>query len=390
MLKAFSAYTNEIDDAEQAVAEILEQISSQELLANSVGIVSCYADFIDSGALKAVCDALPFEVAGITTLSSVVAGSEDIMQLTLLVLSSDDISFAIGLSDPLPEPDMAPLKRAYADTVAKLAGAPSLMLSFAPLLLNAGGDFFVEALNEIAPNVPSFGPLAVDHNADYHNAQVICNGEGYSNRFAFILLQGNVSPRFFVAGISSERVFQEKGVVTAAQENQLQTVNNMPVGDYLLTLGLQKNADGTITGINSYPFIVDYNDGTTPVVRVMFALTPEGYAVCGGNIPVGATLSVGSIDANEIVSTTSNTLLEVLAGEKPRCLIMYSCVGRLFAQGYDTQREQNSVKAALAQTDIPYQFAYAGGELCPVYATQDMTGQTINRNHNETYIVCAL
>ncbi|MDR3332871.1 MAG: FIST C-terminal domain-containing protein, partial [Synergistaceae bacterium] len=132
----------------------------------------------------------------------------------------------------------------------------------------------------------------------------------------------------------------------------------------------------------------DYNDGTTPVVRAVFANTPEGYAVCGGDIPVGATLSVGTIDMNEIIATATGALKSALAS-KPDCILIFSCVGRYFYMGYEPMREIEEAKGILDPLGLPYQITYSGGEFCPVYSG-NKEGQTINRNHNDTIVICTL
>jgi hypothetical protein len=252
-----------------------------------------------------------------------------------------------------------------------------------------GGDFFVDAMSKISGNVPNFGTIVVDDTIDYHDSHVICNGELYRDRLAFVLVYGEINPRFRFASISKEKIFRDKGVVTSSEGNQLQTINDMSVEKYLMSLGLAKGEDGAIAGINSFPFIVDYNDGTLPVVRIMFAITPEGYAVCGGDIPEGATLSVGSIDGNEVVKATGDKLRAILDEDTPGALLIFSCAGRYLSLGYGTEREADEVRKLMGGTGIPYTFTYSGGEICPTYVTEDATATT-NRFHNDTFAVCIL
>jgi hypothetical protein len=390
VIKALTAYTSEVDDVETALSEILEQLDIEKnLLENSVGILTCYAEFIGSEAVREICSAMPFEVVGSTTLGNAVRGSSDRIILTLMVLTSDDISFSVGLTAPLSSEDEGMLRLGYEEARAKTQSRPSMMLCFAPLLVNVGGDFFVDSLSKISDGVPVFGMLAVDHNSDYHESQVIHNGEAYTDRCALILVNGDIEPRFFIGSISSESVFRQKGIVTASRGNQLQTVNNMPAIDYLQTLGLTKNEDGTISGINAFPFIVDYNDGSVPVVRAMFATTPEGYVVCGGDIPVGATLTVGSIDADEIITTSAEAISSAVSSGNPTCMIVFSCVGRYFTLGYNPLIEIEKIQSILGDTGIVYHITYSGGELCPVHASSG-NSNTINRNHNDTLVICVL
>jgi hypothetical protein len=386
-----AVHTGEIDDIDAAVSEIMEQLKLKgDLLEKSLGIVTCYSDFIESGVVGALCEALPFEVVGCTTLSNAVPGSSGNMLLTLIVLTGDDVSFETGLTEPISSENEDSLCEAYKAAEAKLGCQPSLMLSFVPLLMNVSSDFYVDTFTRISGGVPNFGMLAVDHNSDYHESQVICNGMAYADRYAFVLVSGSITPRFFKSSVFPGKVYIEKGTVTASKGNHLQTVNGKPVTDFLQSLGLRKDTDGTIIGINSFPLIVDYNDGTVPVLRAVYAQTPEGYAVCGGDVPVGATLSVGFLDEKEVIATAVATLESVIASGEFNCAIICSCIGRYFYLGYNPAKELDEVRRFLDGTGVPYLFSYSGGELCPVYSKEGSAKSMTNRNHNDTLVVCTL
>ncbi|MDR1617769.1 MAG: FIST C-terminal domain-containing protein [Treponema sp.] len=386
MIRTLFAHTSEIDDVQAAVAGITAQLDIEHrLLGNSVGLVSCYAEFIDSGVVAALAGALPFPVAGITTIAAASNEVQGEMFLFLTVLTADDAEFVIGVTDTISGEDEAPLRAAWEKTGAKRADRAALMLSFCPLLLNVSGDFFADAWTAITGNVPNFGTLAVDHNRDYHEARTILNGEAYKDRYVFVLLYGNVEPRFFLGGIQEEKAFHEKGVVTASRGNQLQAVNGVSVADYLSGLGLTRDEEGYIKGINAYPFILDYNDGTQPVIRVMFAVTPDGSAVCGGKMPVGATLMVGTIDGDEVLASSTAILDQVAKAAEGKNVLIFSCIGRFFAQGYESSREMKKAQGLLEK--VPFHLCYAGGELCPVYGRD---GTLTNRSHNDTMAICVL
>jgi hypothetical protein len=387
MITIIKAHTSEIDDIETAVSDITSQLAAgQSLLKHSIGLVSCFADFIGSGVVDALAKKLPFEIAGTTTLAASTNGVQGEMILILTVLTSDDEEFCTGITEPVLTEDPEVLKRAYKQAAGIRTEKPALMLSFAPLLMNVGGDFFVDSFSDITGNVPNFGTLAVDHNSDYHEAHTILNGEAFRDRYVFILVYGNIKPRFFIGGIAEEKAFRDKGVVTASAGNQLQGVNGVTVADYLTGLGLNKDENGAIIGINSFPFILDYGDGTQPVIRVMFAITPDGSAVCGGNVPVGATLTVGSINAEEVLTTTERVLKTALQAEENNAMLIFSCVGRYFAQGFNTTAEMEKTEEILGGV-LPFHLCYSGTELCPVYGKD---GILKNRSHNDTMVICVL
>jgi hypothetical protein len=389
VIRAKSAFTSEIDDVVSAVAGIKEQLGGFDwLLENTVGMLTCYSEFVDSDAVKELCRAMPFDVVGTTTICNAVRDSSGNMLLTLLVLTSDDVEFSVGLSEPMSRADEAPLRKAWDEASSKLRERPAMMVTFAPLLIPVSGDFYADSLSNISGGLPNFGMLTVDNNSDYRDAQIIRGGESYRDRLALVLMAGNLSPRFAMASISPEKIFMEKGVVTSSRGNQVRTVNERPVAEYLESLGLKRNEEGSITGVNAFPFVVDYNDGTMPVVRVVFAITEEGYAVCGGDIPNGATLSVGHIDSDEVLSTTTDLITDAIMPPEPDCVLMFSCVGRYFALGYSPMSELERVQKLMEENGIPYQLTYSGGELCPV--ASDSGTRMKNRNHNDTFIMCLL
>ncbi|MDR1893668.1 MAG: FIST C-terminal domain-containing protein [Spirochaetales bacterium] len=385
MITTITAFTQDPDDVEGAVSSLLDQLKVKPLKKHSVGIVSCFADFIGSGTWALLAEKLPFSLVGTTTLGASGPDGQGDVILILTVLTSDDVEFVTGLAVPVTGEDDAPFRAAYDKIAQTRQDRPSLMLSFAPLLIGVSADFFVESWDAITGGVPNFGALSVDHNPDYRESQTLYDGRAFRDGYAFVLCYGKLEPRFFIGGIPEEKAFREKGVITASRGNQLKEVNGISVADYLVSLGLEKDEKGVIQGINSYPFILDYNDGTQPVIRVMFAITPDGSAVCGGKMPEGSVLTVGALDAKEIQETTGKVLRQALDGREDRSLLIFSCVGRYFAQGFNTTGEMDLARQILDKT--PFHMAYCGTEICPVYGKDN---SLTNRSHNDTMVICVL
>lgn len=385
MLHMRTASTLEIDDVELAVQEILDQLNLPEnLLKNAVGLITCYSEFIDSGVVRALCHRLPFDVAGCTTLASASCGGYGLMPLTLTLLTSDTLSFATVLSGSLAENQRENLAAAYEKGKALLPDSPSLLIPFMPLIYNVGGDTIVSLLNEISGGVPTFGTAGVDHTTDYRETKVIVGGETSDTGMGLVLISGDIRPTFLIASISGEKVMKQKAIITSATGNVLREVNNMPILRYMEGLGLSR--DGRIDGANCLPFIVDYNDGTQPVARAIYALTPEGYAVCGGDMPVDSTLSVGTIDDEDVIRTSGELVKAALDLENVQGIIAFSCLSRNLALGVEALAEMALIHDLIPR-EVPYSFAYSGGEICPVY---DDGGSPVNRYHNDTLVLCVL
>ncbi|MDR1196280.1 MAG: FIST C-terminal domain-containing protein [Endomicrobium sp.] len=386
MIRTLTAYTSEIDNHETAAAEILEQLDlKKNLLKNSIGIINCHSDFIEAGIVEAICKELPFKTAGTTTLGNCVPGGFAHMQLSIAVLTSDDIIFSSAVTEPLkPDNYKDDLDYAYNKAAKDLPGKPSLVLAFAPLLFDLAGDYIVEALDSLSGGVPIFGTLAVDHTIDYSTAATIYDGKSWKNKLSLILMYGEINPVFSIASVSEDKILGQKAIITESEGNILKRVNDMSVMKYLQSIGLAPN--GKIEGLNAIPFIIDFNDGTRTVTRAIFAITPEGYAVCGGVMPLNATLGIGYIDHDDVISTTKETIDKILEQKNRDGLLIFSCLVRNLVLGFDVFAEMEEAEKTI-KGKIPYFMSYSGGEICPVYNEE---GKFVNRFHNDTIITCLL
>ncbi len=392
MLNVQTAFTPEIDDVDKAVTEIIEQLNLDALGKYRIGIIAALPAFLETGVVAALQEALPFDLVGQTTIATSLCGSDNLDQLSIMVLSSDTIEFSIYLSTPIDGQSADPIKSAHLKATAPYEQKPSFILSYVPLSQTASGDFFIKNLDTISGGVPIFGGVTVDDTLDYHNSQVIYKGKGYSDQMACVLFYGDVRPRFFLATITYGKVFEETGLVTGSTGSLLRTIDGAPVSEFLKSVGIKPNEDGEFVGINTYPYLVDYNDGSDPVIKIMFAVTAEGYAACGGDIPEGALLTVSIFDSNEILGSSKATISNLAEDVKENganLVLAYSCVGRYFSLGVNAKAEVELLEDALSNCDVPYVFTYCGGELCPV-GNKDDSSILTNRAHNSTFIAVVL
>ncbi|MDL2218568.1 FIST C-terminal domain-containing protein [Christensenellaceae bacterium OttesenSCG-928-M15] len=383
MIKNLVAYTGEIDDAQVAVEEILGQLDLVgRQLKNSVGIIACHYEFVLSGVAKAICEALPFTVAGTITSAQAVKEESGTLLLTLMVLTSDDVRFVAKLTEPLLE---EPGKK-IADAYKEAAGAekPALILTYAPFMVQNSGDEYVNVLTEASSGVPCFGTLAVDDTADFSNCFLLYNGEHYRERMGMILLYGDLNPRFFIATISKSKILDKAALVTKSAGHILMEVNGRPVVEYFEDLGLTK-ASETSYAMTSLPFMLDYGDGTPPVSKVFIGLTPEKYAICAGAMPEGAKLYIGVFDKQDVLVTTGEAVDQALADISGASgLLIYSCISRNMSMGSDLLAELDLIREKAGEK-LPFMMAYSGGEICPTQVSDD---KAINRFHNNAFVAC--
>lgn len=387
MIKTLNACISEIDDIEEALQQIHSQLDIENnLLKNSVAILACHYEFIFSGAAKAICEDLPFEVVGtISTVQGVNKESGSLL-LTLMVLTSDDVSFDTVLTDSLKGKPLDSITKAYNDATAAREDSPSLIMPFAPFIVENSGDDYISTLGEISGGVPCFGTFAIDGSDTFENCFMIYNGEHYTDRMAMILIYGDINPRFYIATISPEKIIDKPALVTKSDNHILMEVNERPVLEYFTDLGLITAVESQYA-MASIPFLLDYNDGTPPVSKVFIYLTPENYAVCAGKMPEGSTMNLGVFDKEDVLHTTGESVEKLLGKDSSEasCLLCYSCISRSMSLLGDHFAEVDMVRN-LVGDKLNLLMAYSGGEICP---TEISSAKAINRFHNNAFVACS-
>jgi len=384
MIRTISAQTLEMDDIEVAVQEILAQLPAQDaLLPNTIGILACHYEFVYAGVVEALCEALPFDVAGTITSAQSTAHSANTMLLTLMVLTSDDVFFRTALSDSLLD---APTD-AVADVYQKAAiqgEKPALVLPFAPFLPQNSGDDYTAVLSNLSGNAPVFGTLAVDDTPTFAHCYALFNGKHYTDRMSLLLMYGNLSPRFCVATISREKIVDRPALITKSHGHILEEVNGRPLTEYFNSFDLM-GATTSGYAMSSIPFLLDYGDDTPLVGRVFIQLTEDGGGVFAGQMPAGSTMYMGVFDKDDVLLTTGKAVREALSGtEKINGALGYSCVARFMSLDGDILSELSSVRDLFGQ-EAPFMMAYSGGEFCPTLVRD---GNAMNRFHNDSFILC--
>jgi hypothetical protein len=383
MIKMFTAFTEEADDVECAVSEILEQLNLDGLSASSAGIIHCHVDFVDGGVAAALGERLPFDVVGCSTSSVSSSGNISPIGLGITVLTSDDVRFAAGVSRPIADDPEGPIAELYGRIIESIPEKPSLLVPFVPFMLNIGGDEFIEKLDGVSGGLPAFGTVASTHEVDLSRNRTFLNGESFHNSLVLLALAGDVNPAFLSVSISPGNILKQKAVITGMERNILRTVNNISAVGYLESIGLIKN--GVVSGLESMPFIVYLEDGSQ-LVRACVGATEEGGAILCGSAPLNSTFALSSMNFDDVVSSTGAKVTEALSLANGRGLLMYSCCGRNWALGVKTMAEHEKVKECVRGA-APYHFTYSAGEIFPERLGD---GRTVNHLQNDSLIICVL
>jgi len=385
MLKCTSVYTYEIDDPIAAFGQIKAQLDKKiKLLKNSVGIVMCHPEFINSGLVKHICENLPFDSAGITTSSQAVNDSTGEFILTVFVMTSDDIKFETGVTENMGGDVDGSIKAAYERIATGTQDTPKLAVIFPPFGLHAG-DMYIRAWGKLIPNTPLFGTCAIDDTAAFSDCETIYNGKNYKAEMPFVLCYGNINPRFMIATLSESNIVSSKADITKASGNCVYEINNDTALKYFEALEFTESVKYT-------PFMIDFlkredYDGV-PVIRGHAYFTEDGASVFYGDVDEGSTFTMLRCDPDDILATTRQKLEMINGLPDINGALLFPCaVRRAALLGVDKHLMELQSAKDIINPEIPFMMGYAGGEICP---TSVRDGVPTNRFHNHSLVILVI
>lgn len=388
MLKCASVYTYEVDDCEIALDEIKTQLNEKIiLLDNSVGIVMCHTEFIHSGALKYICENLPFDLVGVTTASQAVNGEAGEMVLTVFVITSDDVRFITGVTGDLSESVDGPTGAAFDEAADGIDEQLKLAIVFPPRILKNSGDSYVNAWTKIIPGTPVFGTAATDDTVSFSECETIYNGVNNKTAMPFVLCYGNINPRFMVGTLPKNNVMPYKAEITESSGSRVYKINNMSAYKYFEDIGLAKGG-AAIENFLLVPFIIDQKkradyDGI-PVMRVLASFTADGAASFRGNVDENSTFTMLKASPDDILSATLKTIRKINEMQDVNGVLMFPCIIRRMMVMEESSLCELEAARDNMNPEIPFMMGYAGGEICP---TSIQNGIPANRFHNYSLVV---
>jgi hypothetical protein len=380
MIRLLTAFTFEIDDPGLATEEIKKQLDLEHsLLANSVGLIFCTKDFIASGAVAAITNALPFETIGCTTHGIAVPGAMGEVMLTVAALTSDEVVFKVGISDPLDEDGEGQIEALY----GRLSGAseppPSLMILCHSTPQYFSGDRTLRILDRVSGGAPVFGTYALDESSSDRNPAVLYNGAAYPDRLALVAVCGDVSEsRFVVKTLPAIQFFTQPALVTDARDNKLISINNIPAAEFMKRAGVL--SESSPIAVHGFPLLVDNNDGTGTKSCAIHGIEEGGVLRCGSNIAKGATLKIVNQMLTEVLRSSEQLIESIKSEGGNSAHLIFSCFGRS-APLLDLKDEMKLFQENMGE--IAYVFIYSSGEFSPVY---DERGGIHNRFHQYSIV----
>lgn len=384
MIEMYTARTSEIDEIEEAINDIKSQIDFSLLKKNSGGMIFCHLDFIESNVVEELCEELPFDVIGMTSLAGADEHGFGLYDLTLTVLTSDEVSFEIGMTNSITTDNYEnEIDELYKGLRSKTDSDPSLIFTFMPHMKEVSGYEVVAAMDKSCNGIPMWGALTNSTNFNYDTVQTICNGKSISKGITMMFLNGSVNPKFIVSSIPESNIMNERVIITKSSGTVLHEVNDQPIFEYLSKIGLVITKENITTS----PVMVYYDDAEKPVALGFYTLFEDGSVLTGGEMPEGTAISVGSMDSAGIFESAEDGLKQILDCEDRKVTLLLPCISRYIMLSPDQESELRMIMEQLADTGKPFSMGYSGGEISPMLGAD---GKLHNRFHNYTFCACVL
>lgn len=358
-----TAFTKEIDDAKLAVREVLSQLPPGAGEKGTwVGFVACHQEFIDSGVVAALCEALGFPVIGLTTVISALRDAADTFQLSLMAACFDEARVTIASAPLTADGYRDSLTALWGELTGDTGEKPALILSAQPPVSDIGHDAVVEELNRLSGNTPLFGGVAINYvGADVANAHTLLSGTAYSDRIVALAVFGELEAEFTCHSFPETNIVDRDALLTRADGNIIYEINNIPAQDYLRQSGML--TEDNLNLAHSLPVIVNPHDGTGTEARNIYECGADGSVICTCRLKTGSTISFGSMELGDVVKTAGESA--ALVKKECKAVLFISCAVRYLTLGWQEYAETDRI-AELVPEGVPYLFAYTFGEICPL------------------------
>ncbi|MBE7007576.1 MAG: hypothetical protein E7422_00240 [Ruminococcaceae bacterium] len=398
-MRSIVAYTEEIDDLDEACEELFGQVRDFPLASNTMAILFTEEDTDYPALYERLSRRWDFPVMGCTAMA-MLSGEQGYCRggISVLLLTADDCRFSVGITDELDETRyQEQIRRLYQELEAQHDSPVKLGVCYYGFPVDShelSGSGLLAVLRQAAGEMPIYGGTASD-NLTFTGYRVFCNDREIKNALALALISGNVKPRFVrVNSVEHTAAFSYE--ITKAHENVVYRLGKQSFVETLREENMRVDQKNMMTAYILSPFVVTVDKGSgdkVKVARVLSTLDLEtGSGTFLGVMPEGAVLSIGLINRDDVCRSVEKAFAEILrelSREKNECstLLVTSCAARFLALMNDPAAEAQAYLGRLPE-GVSLMGLYALGECCPVRG--EKTGKEYNMFHNFTFTILAL
>ncbi|MEM9803931.1 MAG: FIST N-terminal domain-containing protein [Cyanobacteria bacterium P01_D01_bin.56] len=349
------------------------------------GILFAAIDFDHALILEQINQEFPgIDLIGCTTdgeMSSILGFQQD--SLTLMLFSSDTVTFSVGLGKNVKEDPLTAASRAV-QQATQHQESPKVCIaipaSYIPDGSTTNGEAVLKGLEQaFADQVPIVGGSAGDQYRFKSTVQFF-RDQVLTNSLPILVLSGDVKVSYGAA--CGWTPIGHKAIVTRSEGTALYEIDGKPALDFC------KRYLGDRPPTAETPLAV--YDGTSNHYYMRVPNTYDedsGKINFLGDIPQGATIQLTDSNRDEMVAaaeTAFETALKRYPGSsEPEAVLLFSCCCRRWLLGTRAKEEYQLVRNALP-TSVPISGFYTYGEFAP------LEPQGTSHYHQETFVTLLL
>jgi len=369
-------------DSPTAVAEVLEHcLKALSGRQPQAGVLFAAIDFDHALILQKINQAFPelLLIGGTSDgeISSVLGFQQD--SVTLMLFCSDEVEFSVAVGRNVSKNPIAIAQRAIETAAARLTASPCLCVT-CPESLTTSGMLILEGLKQgLGKEVPVVGGTTGDQ-WKFQETHQFFGTEVLSDAVPILLMAGNLRVGYGVQ--SGWTPMGKKGIVTKAQSNTLYEIDGQPA------LNFYRNYAGETRPSPEHRLAVFEANRDSWYMRTSSGkYDEESGSICFfADMPEQAQIQVVCATRDKIIDSAAvsmQTALENYPGDEPVAVLFFSCTGRIYVLGTQTQMEYERARA-LTSAPLTYCGFYTYGEIAPLYPG----GET--QFHNETFVTVVL
>ena len=396
-MKSKVLFTQEMDDLEIAVEDLVRQTEGFEFKKNSIALV--YGeDFEYEELYERLREKWDFDIVGCTAMSMITGMTGYTLEgISVLLLSADDCTFATGITGTLTKSNYAEeIEKTYKNIEAKLDGEVKMVLAYGIMVKSVddvSGDGYVDILDKLSNGAPVFGGLASD-NFSFSSNRVFWNDVCVADAMNMVLISGNIKPKFVSKNSIVNRALFSY-VITESKANHIFKLGNDTLVDVMDKEEISNEKSDVVADYLLSPFLLSIptKDGDViETARNISTLNHEdGSGVFLGGMPEGSTLGIGIISREDVTNSVKKAceaINEELKedGYEYSTLLCTTCAARFLALASDVEAEGQVCINNLPK-NMQLMGIYAFGEFCPVKGNN--TGKMYNTFHNFTFTILA-
>ena len=394
------AYTDEVDDIEEAVGEIFDAFSDFEFKNNSLAIIFMEEDVEYPELYEGLSKKWDFPIIGCTCTAMLVSGPGFASDgISVLVMTADDCRFEAGVTGELTRDNY---EKSIADLYGELSGRvgekEKIIISYAVCVTardHVSADDLLAATDAVSNGTPIIGGLASDR-FSFDDTCVFCNEKLVKNGQVIVLVAGEFEPKYIHITSIEARVSPQTYEITESNHNEVMCIDGRPMVDVLKEEGFEVGKEDVLREYLLTPFIVTIpqpDGGEVRAARNLSLINKENKSgLFLGAMPKGSKIQVGFINRDnvkETLNTALNELKEYIGStDYPYSTVLCtSCAARYLALANSIQGEAGRWLESLPN-QLNFFGMYSNGEFCPV--TDKNSGNDYNTFHNFTFVILAL